>query len=119
MIKNQEAYNRVQQLRRDGLGRRRIFARLQKENYNIPIGTVGSWLYYGRRPRLKGIPESSKALTPEKSFVLGVVGPGDGFTSRASIGLAVIDKDFAFKFKACIEKIYQLACSYYFLPPSG
>jgi len=51
-------------------------------------------------------------LTPEKAYVLGVVGPGDGSISlgkkRGSVVLSVIDKDFADEFARCFKQTYGI-----------
>lgn len=54
------------------------------------------------------IPNSARKLTPEKAYVLGVVGPGDGSVSfeRGVIELTVSDSDFLEEFSRCIEVVY-------------
>jgi hypothetical protein len=70
---------------------------------------------------LKRLPDSSEELTPEKAYILGVVGPGDGFiiTKNCGVGLSVVDKDFANKFKFCLEKVYGHKCRENILEPTG
>jgi hypothetical protein len=62
-----------------------------------------------------------KKLTPEKAYILGVVGPGDGFilTRDSGVSLSVIDKDFADKFKYCLEKVYGHKCKESLIKPTG
>jgi hypothetical protein len=64
----------------------------------------------GKR-RMKSIPEVAKELSIEKAYILGVLGPGDGHIREKGIQLSVTDKDFAWKFKACLEAVYRLSCS--------
>lgn len=46
-------------------------------------------------------------LTPEKAYILGVIGPGDGCIKREdTIGLQVKDMDFAKKFSSCLQEVY-------------
>ncbi len=63
-------------------------------------------------PRQHKIPKSSKSLTKEKSYILGVL-CGDGYISCAKgsgyqIGLQSIDKEFVNEFSNCIDKTYHL-----------
>lgn len=48
------------------------------------------------------------SLTPEKAYILGAVGPGDGCieSNMGTICLGVRDFDFALEFKRCLEKVY-------------
>jgi hypothetical protein len=62
-------------------------------------------------PRL--IPPGSAKLTPEKAYVLGVVGPGDGWIGKDRIGLNVADLDFADEFDRCTRAVYSLTPSRY------
>lgn len=65
----------------------------------------------------KIIPEESKELTEEKSYVLGVIGVGDGYikylTNKSNyvLGINVIDEEFASEFERCMETVYRLPCS--------
>lgn len=69
-------------------------------------------LAYGRKRRWsKQILEAAKELSVEKAYILGVVGPGDGHIREKGVKLSVVDKDFALKFKSCLEKVYNLACT--------
>jgi len=53
----------------------------------------------------------STKLSKEKAYVLGVVGPGDGYINgKYSIGLNVCDKDFADYFQKCVENTFGLKC---------
>lgn len=59
----------------------------------------------------------STNLTKEKAYVLGVVGPGDGYLAGDySIGLNAIDKDFVDYFQYCLEKTFGLKCRRYIRP---
>jgi len=76
-------------------------------------GTVGSWLYHGKKPSritrkrdFKEIPDSARELTGEKGYILGVVGPGDGHVHRKYLKLNTTNRDFAEKFKACLEGVF-------------
>lgn len=59
------------------------------------------------------IPEASKRLTSEKSYILGVL-CGDGWLSfnanrgHFQIGLCTIDKEFADKFFSCLYNVYKI-----------
>ncbi len=79
------------------------------------MGAIEGWLYSRKRPFkeviIKQIPISSKELTPEKSYIIGVL-CGDGWIStNYRIGLSVCDKEFADYFQYCIEKVYAVKCS--------
>jgi intein-encoded DNA endonuclease-like protein len=52
-------------------------------------------------------------LTEERAYILGVIGPGDGYIgdARYEIGLSVIDKDFADFFQYCLESTFRLKTS--------
>jgi len=62
----------------------------------------------------KSIPEFSKKLSPEKGYVLGVLGPGDGHVDkkRGGLSLKAKDEDFVHYFGNCLEKVYGLEVSY-------
>lgn len=66
-------------------------------------------------PRL--IPPESEKLTPEKAYILSVVGPGDGCVNDKRIVLRATDLDFVLYFKDCLEKIYKHKCSLFVKPP--
>lgn len=56
----------------------------------------------------------SNKMSKELAYVLGVVGPGDGYINREyTIGLDVCDKDFADYFQSCLEKVFDLKCKRY------
>jgi hypothetical protein len=91
-------------------------------NCNSAFFTVQRHLYKSEiklrlRGKRKEIPQSSRELTLEKAFVLGVVGPGDGFIEIPKkypkegafrICLESVDKDFIDYFALCIKKVYCL-----------
>ena len=56
-------------------------------------------------------------LTTEKSYLLGVLGPGDGYVGYDELELGVTDKEFAMKFKNYLEKVYGIKPSLYFRKP--
>jgi len=49
-------------------------------------------------------------LDEDLAYVLGVLGPGDGFRFRDGVGLEVVDKEFAEEFKTRIERATGLRC---------
>ncbi len=54
---------------------------------------------------------NAKELTLEKSYVLGVIGPGDGFIENYNgcrIALEATDLDFINYFASCLEKVYGI-----------
>jgi intein-encoded DNA endonuclease-like protein len=58
------------------------------------------------------IPESSKTLTKEKAYVIGVM-CGDGYlhktkNSSYQVAMQAIDKEFVEEFARCLEKIYKI-----------
>ena len=56
----------------------------------------------------------SNKLSLEKAYVLGVIGPGDGYIGgNYLIGLNAIDKDFVDYFQNCLEKTFGLKCGRY------
>lgn len=116
-IKRIEVYNIVMGLREQGLGRRRIARKLSKIGLEKYSSSIQNWLN-GMKPRLKKF-DCNDELTKEKAFIFGVIGPGDGYIRRNEIGLAVIDKDFAEKFRVCLERVYSLKCSMKKESPSG
>jgi len=53
-------------------------------------------------------------MSKELAYVLGVVGPGDGWiNSEYAIGLNATDKDFVDYFQFSLEKVFGLSCSRY------
>jgi orotate phosphoribosyltransferase-like protein len=87
------------------------------KKFNVAFSTVRNHLRSTNvklRPRgkKKEILPSAHQLTSEKAYVLGVVGPGDGFIefnkNSKQICLEAIDKDFIDYFAKCLEKIYGI-----------
>lgn len=115
----QDAYRQALTLQRKGLGWRRIYKKLKEHGYNVPAGTISNWLYKKCYPTYKELKGNYNELTTQKAFVLGVIGPGDGFVSQNRIGLSVIDEDFALKFKKSVEKTYGFECKKYLQKVSG
>jgi|SRR3989344_221012 len=62
-------------------------------------------------PKQHKIPESSKKLTKEKAYVLGVL-CGDGYLNKSpkgcTISLNSIDEEFVQRFSKCLRKIYKI-----------
>ena len=61
-------------------------------------------------------------MNQEKAYILGVIGPGDGFVKVKKgeayiLGLNTIDKDFADEFERCLNLVYKKKCRRYFYPP--
>ncbi|MBI2109985.1 hypothetical protein HYT58_02315 [Candidatus Woesearchaeota archaeon] len=78
---------------------------------------VSGTVYHGFKiKRIK-----SFKLTKESAYMLGVIGPGDGYISKYAIGLDAIDKDFVDYFQYCLEKTFGLKCKRYTVtkPPSN
>ncbi len=73
------------------------------------------------RGKKKNIPENADTLTPEKAYILGVVGPGDGFiefnSNSQQICLEAVDRDFIEHFAFCLEKVYGIKPSIKLLKP--
>jgi len=86
--------------------------------FGIDATTVQYWLHKTGVKTKSGGRYSNEikrtGLTLEKAYILGVVGPGDGFMMYAPnnhcIGLRVVDQDFADYFKTCLENTYGLSC---------
>ena len=101
------------------------------ERFNVAFSTVQNnlrKLNIKLRPRgnEKEILATAYVLTREKSYILGVVGPGDGFIEipknypkkgTMRICLEVIDKDFTDYFALCLEKVYGLKSRLKMLKP--
>jgi transcriptional regulator with XRE-family HTH domain len=51
-----------------------------------------------------------RGLSPEKAYILGTVGPGDGYVGYDELELKVIDKEFAAYFAGCVKKVYGVDC---------
>jgi replicative DNA helicase Mcm len=60
--------------------------------------------------RARAIPENIQ-LDENLAYILGVLGPGDGFIHKRSVALEVADKEFVEEFKTRIEKITGLQCT--------
>lgn len=75
--------------------------------------------------RPKQISALARELTEEKAYVLGVVGPGDGFLEFRKnmkayrIKLDVTDREFAEHFSCCLEKVYGLLPKFKEVEPRG
>jgi intein-encoded DNA endonuclease-like protein len=108
-----EEYNLAMNLRSNfGWGEYRIQRKLLEQGFNVKLGAIIGWIRYGKKPFnqriVSQIPESSKHLTKEKSYVLGTL-CGDGYLATGyRIGLDVCDKEFAQYFRYCLWKIYNL-----------
>ena len=87
--------------------------------FGVSRSTVQRWLHKsGVKTRGRGKPKqiaiSANQLTEDKAYILGVVGPGDGFLEyRNDVGLYrikldVTDKEFAEHFAECLQKVYGL-----------
>jgi hypothetical protein len=111
---NIEDYNKAIELRRKlGWGAKKISSFLSKQNIIIKKGAIDGWIYHNKKPFMEiiinKIPESSKLLTKEKAYILGVL-CGDGYirihkNGRSFlVGLDVTDEDFADEFKKCLKK---------------
>ena len=67
----------------------------------------GSWC-------LRKISPTARLLTPRKAFILGCVGPGDGYVTYKpeygcyEIGMGVVDAEFASYFAECLRRTYSL-----------
>jgi hypothetical protein len=108
-----KAYKLAIKLRKKGLGRRRIEKELVQRGFARLSKNVQNWIYYKRKPlQIKEIKKSAAILTKEKAYLLGVIGPGDGFIRKnAGICLSVIDKDFVEAFKKVSEQVYGIKAS--------
>ena len=58
----------------------------------------------------KSISAQRKDLTIEKAYILGTVGPGDGYVGRLTLELSVTDREFSKYFAHCIKKVYGVKC---------
>ncbi len=62
--------------------------------------------------QIKDISKTSYKLTKDKAYILGIIGPGDGFIIKnAGISLSVVDEDFAEAFRKKVEKVYGIKAS--------
>lgn len=50
-------------------------------------------------------------LDENLAYVLGVIGPGDGFKTTRTVGLEVADREFAEEFKKRVEEVTGLRCA--------
>lgn len=108
-------YDAVMESVRNGVGLRETGRRL-----NIPWDIVKSWKN-GVKPRsIVGyqqeyhIPESSKALTPAKAYILGVL-CGDGWMKEGGylLSLNVMDREFIDRFAEKVLCQYGKSCRVY------
>jgi len=90
--------------------------------YNSTYATVQRHLHKASiKLKLRGNPKKisklASKLTLEKAYILGVIGPGDGFIEipknypkkgTMRICLESVDKDFINYFAYCLEKVYEL-----------
>lgn len=105
-----EQFHQLLKLRAEGVTIREAIARV-----GVRLGTAMSWLYQGNRPFCIAnrnnqfhIPESSKRMTADKAYVLGVL-CGDGYLggrSRNQIQVVAIDEEFVQEFQAAIFRQY-------------
>jgi len=58
-------------------------------------------------------------LNEDLAYVLGVIGPGDGFIFRDGVGLETIDQDFAEEFKNRMEKVTGIKCKLILFNPKN
>lgn len=58
-------------------------------------------------------------LNDDLAYVLGVIGPGDGFIFRDGVALETIDKDFAEEFKKRVEKVTGIKCKLILFTPQN
>lgn len=114
-----EEYNKVMELRKNGLSLPKIFSFLSEKGHHIRYGTISDWIYTNKKPFqdkiLSKILPQPKSLTTEKSYILGVL-CGDGYiritkTGQYLVGLDVCDEDFADKFRECLTNVYGLTPS--------
>jgi intein-encoded DNA endonuclease-like protein len=100
----------------DLVKRERISVSEVSRKVGIPRSTVHGW-YVGRQPAykligpggtlFKKISESSKKMSPEKAYVLGVI-CGDGYVSYKDkyVMLETIDRLFINEFRRCLISVY-------------
>ncbi len=83
-------------------------------NHNTVLYHLNKLHIETRNGTLKEISKDSNNLTLEKAYVLGVVGPGDGYVVFNSkhktykVGLKVISRKFANYFDFCLRKVFGL-----------
>jgi intein-encoded DNA endonuclease-like protein len=97
--------------------RKGLYAAQITKKFNLSDSTVRRHLKKRNikmKPRGKRqeILPTVQIITPEKAYIMGVVGPGDGFIeynkNSKRICLETIDKDFANFFAFCLKKTYGL-----------
>lgn len=88
------------------------------EKLNSSYSTVLRYLYKnkvavrGNRTRISN--KNYHRLTPEKAYILGVIGPGDGFIEYRKKGgiyrivLEAVNRDFINYFVYCLERVYEI-----------
>lgn len=70
--------------------------------------------------QIKEIKQNSHRLTEDKAYILGVIGPGDGFIRKGKgTFLSVADEDFAEAFKDKVEEVYGIEHSKKVYKPCG
>jgi len=89
-------YNRALELRKKGLGPRRIAREI-----GVNEGTIANWFYRGHKPVIRGVLNLSPC--PELSYLLGVR-YSDGCVS-GGFRLWVKDRDFSEKSARCLSKV--------------
>lgn len=118
-----EIYEKIME-QKDLVKRKIITIGSVAKKFGVPESTISAW-YRGRQPFfkiylkrlkynkelrktvIKQIPESAKVLTPEKSYILGVL-CGDGYVNYKDhyISLETITIEFIHKFRECCIKVY-------------
>lgn len=108
-------HEKIIRLYKKGLSMKQIAIR-----YNTNFATINRHIHKeGINVRMRGNPNLIKnplykKLIPEKAYILGVIGPGDGFIEYKEkegiyrIVLDVVDKDFLYYFAECLKKIYRI-----------
>lgn len=105
-------------LRKLGLGSTKISSFLSHNGVYLKKSAINHWIYEKGKPFTEvirhKIPDSSKVLTKEKAYVLGVL-CGDGYiriqqsSHSYLVGLDVCDEDFADEFIRCFNKTYFIS----------
>jgi intein-encoded DNA endonuclease-like protein len=111
-----------------GIAHTTIFYHLKKNHVNLRSKSEALKIgfKFGRvKIRKHEIPNSSKKLTPQKGYLLGVI-CGDGYIDfdekrrRFQVSLQTIDKEFALEFGNSIKHIYKINPSLSVIkPPKG
>jgi intein-encoded DNA endonuclease-like protein len=103
-VERLKAYNKALELRKHGLGPRRI-----SKIINVPPPTIGHWFYEGYHP-LGATNRFEAKASPELAYVIGAT-LGDGYVfqdakgHRYNVVLRVKDRDFAEAFSVSIAKL--------------